>query len=60
MAVKKILNFVFILSFKVWELNLSTEEYKAGHPLHNKRLIDFTDLFGSDELIFRYLIMINL
>ena len=59
-AVKKILNFVFILSFNALKLNLSTEEYKAGHPLHNKRLIDFTDLFGSVELIFRYLIMINL
>ena len=33
---------------------------KPGIPLHIKRLIDFTDLFGSVELIFRYLIMINL
>ena len=34
------------------KLNLSTEEYKAGHPLHNKSFIDFTDLFRSVELIF--------
>ena len=27
------------------KVNLSTEEYKAGHPLHNKSFIDFTDLF---------------
>ena len=33
------------------KLNLSTEEYKAGHPLHNKSFIDFTDLFGSVKLI---------
>ena len=32
---------------------MSTEEYKAGHPLHNKSLDDFTDLFGSVELILR-------
>ena len=35
------------------KLNLSTEEYKAGHPLHNKSFIDFTDLFGDVELILR-------
>ena len=35
------------------KLNLSTEEYKAGHPLHNKSFIDFTDLCKSVELIFR-------
>ena len=35
------------------KLNLSTEEYKAGHPLHYKSFIDFTDLFRSVELIFR-------
>ena len=35
------------------KLNLSTEEYKAGHPLPNKSFIDFTDLFRSVELIFR-------
>ena len=35
------------------KLNLSTEEYKAGHPLHNKSFIDFTDLFRSVHLIFR-------
>ena len=35
------------------KLNLSTEEYKARHPLHNKSFIDFTDLFRSVELIFR-------
>ena len=33
------------------KLNLSTEEYKAGHPLHNKSFIDFTDLFESVKLI---------
>ena len=33
--------------------NLFTEEYKAGHPLHNKSFIDFTDLFRSVEFIFR-------
>ena len=36
---------------------MSSEEYKAGHPLshpiHNKSFVDFTDLFGSVELIFR-------
>ena len=58
-GVKKILNFVLNLC-NAQKLNLSTEEYKAGHPLHNKHLIDFTDLFGSVELIFRYLIMIIL
>ena len=25
----------------IWKLNLSTEEYKAGPPLHNKSFIDF-------------------
>ena len=35
------------------KLNLSIDEYKAGHPLHYKSFIDFTDLFRSDELIFR-------
>ena len=35
------------------KLNLSTEEYKAVHPLHNKSFTDFTDLFRSVELIFR-------
>ena len=39
------------------KLNLSAEKYKAGHPLSapldNKNFIDFTDLFGSVELIFR-------
>ena len=35
------------------KLNLSTEEYKAGYPLHNKTFVDFTDLFRSVELIFR-------
>ena len=35
------------------KLNLSTEEYKVGHPLHNKSFIDFTDLFRGVELIFR-------
>ena len=35
------------------KFNLSTEEYKAGHPLPNKSFIDFTDLFRSVELIFR-------
>ena len=35
------------------KLNLSTEEYKAGHPLYNKSFIDFTDLFRSVQLIFR-------
>ena len=35
------------------KLNLSTEECKAGHPLHYKSFIDFTDLFRSVELIFR-------
>ena len=34
------------------KLNLSTEEYKAGHPLHNKSFIDFTDLIRSVKLIF--------
>ena len=34
------------------KLNLSAEEYKAGHPLHNKSFIDFNDLFRSVELIF--------
>ena len=34
------------------KLNLCSEEYKAGHPLHNKSFIDFTDLFRS-VLIFR-------
>ena len=33
------------------KLNVSTEEYKAGHPLHNKSFIDFTDLFESVKLI---------
>ena len=33
--------------------NLFTEEYKAGHPLHKKSFIDFTDLFRSVEFIFR-------
>ena len=42
------------------KLNLSTEEYKAGHPLHNKSFIDFTDPFRSVELIFRYLVLIFL
>ena len=37
------------------KLNLSTEEYKAGHPLDYKSFIDFTDLFKSVELIFRIL-----
>ena len=32
-------------------LNLSIEEYKAGHPLPNKSFIDFTDLFESVKLI---------
>ena len=32
-------------------LNFSTEEYKAGHPLHNKSFIDITDLFESVKLI---------
>ena len=36
---------------KNW-LNLSIEEYKAGHPLHNKSFTDFTDLFRGVELIF--------
>ena len=35
----------------VQKCNLSTEEYKAGHPLHNTRFIYFTDLFGSVKLI---------
>ena len=35
------------------KLNLSTDEYKAGHPLHNKSFNDFTDLCRSVELIFR-------
>ena len=35
------------------KLNLPTDEYKASHPLHNKSFTDFTDLFGSVELIFR-------
>ena len=35
------------------KLNLSTEEYKAGHPLHNRSFFDFTDVFWSVELIFR-------
>ena len=35
------------------KLNWCTEEYKAGHPLHNKNFIDFTDLFRNVELIFR-------
>ena len=34
------------------KLNLSAEEYKARHPLHNKSFIDFNDLFRSVELIF--------
>ena len=29
----------------------STEEYKAGHPLHNKTFIDFSDLYESVKLI---------
>ena len=29
----------------------STEEYKAGHPPHNKSFIAFTDLFESVKLI---------
>ena len=29
------------------KLNLSTEEYKAGHLLHYKSFINFTDLFRS-------------
>ena len=29
------------------KLNLSTEEYKAGHPLHIKSFNDFTDLCKS-------------
>ena len=37
--------------FNVQKFNLSTEEYKAGHPLHNTRFIDFTDLFGGVKLI---------
>ena len=36
---------------------MSTEEYKAGQPLHNKSLIDFTDLFGIVKLISEYLIL---
>ena len=29
----------------------STEEYKAGHPLHKNSFIAFTDLFESEKLI---------
>ena len=39
---------------------LALLRYVSGNPLQNKHLIDFTDLFGSVELIFRYLIMIIL
>ena len=37
--------------FNAYKFNFSTEEYKAGHPLHNKSFIDFTDLFESVKLI---------
>ena len=40
--------------FNTSKFNLSTEGYKAAHPLHNKSFIDLkTDVFGSGELMFR-------
>ena len=37
--------------FNTYKLNFSTKEYKAGHPLHNKSFIDFTDPFETVKLI---------